>query len=96
MTNSQKNKAEKMLIANWNALVREGEFTREEMTDSLTDQINADGQGWDMSLEELDSQPELMEIMGYDEDGLTDEQADEWLTVVQDAARKWLDKHNKK
>lgn len=96
MTNSQKNKAEKMLIANWNALVREGEFTREEMTDSLTDQIDADGQGWDMSLEELDNQPELIEVMGYDEGGLTDEQVDEWLAVVQGAARKWLDKYSKK
>lgn len=96
MTDLQRNKAEEMLIANWDALVREGDFSREEMADSLTNQINAYGQGWDMSLEELDSQPELIGIMGYDEDGLTDEQADEWFAVVQSAAQKWLNKLNNK
>lgn len=83
--------AKSKLIDNWEGLVICGEMDKEEMIESLREQVNMDCQGWDASLEELDYQPELLEIMGYTED-LTDEQVDEWLHVVQDAAIDFLNK----
>lgn len=79
------------LINNWENLIICREMSKQEMIESLREQVNMDCQGWDASLEELDCQPELLEIMGYTED-LTDEQTDEWLHIVQDAARDFLNK----
>lgn len=83
--------AKSKLIGSWESLITSGEMSKEEMIESLNEQIDMNCQGWDASLEELDYQPELIEIMEYDED-LTDEQVDEWLHVVQYAARAFLDK----
>lgn len=84
-------KAIERLISNWKQLVNNGDFSYEEMRESLTVQVERSCQGWDSSLEELDSDPELYEMMGYDEDELTDEQMDEWTEVVCRAAQKYLE-----
>ena len=78
-------KAIDRLIFNWERLVAEGDFTEEEMVDSLTEQVDAGSQGWDSSMDELDADPELYNIMGYGDD-LTNEQADEWTNIVVRAA----------
>ena len=78
-----------ILVERWAELVESGEFTQEEMVKSLNEQIDANSQGWDASAEELDE--ELIEVMGYDEDEITDEQLEDWLAVVQEAARRYLE-----
>lgn len=82
-------KAIQRLLENWRSLVKNGEFDAEEMIESLTEQVEHASQGWDASLEEFESDPELYDIMGYNED-LTDEQVDEWQKIVEEAARMYL------
>lgn len=91
---NNRNEAIQRLVNNWNELVECGDFDADEMIESLTEQIDGACQGWDSSLEELDSDPELKDIMGYDEE-LTDEQANEWLDIVTEAARKYIEGVNK-
>lgn len=84
------NKAIEKLIQNWKQLVENGDFDAEEMRQSLEEQVNGGCQGWDASLEELETDPELAEIMGYGEE-LTEEQEDEWLEIVTEAAKRYLE-----
>ena len=84
------NKAIEKLIQNWKQLVENGDFDAEEMRQSLEEQVNGGCQGWDASLEELEADPELAEIMGYGEE-LTEEQEDEWLEIVTEAAKRYLE-----
>lgn len=85
----RRTKAKSILITGWEELVESGEFSLEDMLESLTEQVEENCQGWDCSTEELDNSPELFDIMGYDED-MTDEQIDEWLEIVQEAAREFI------
>ena len=89
-------KAIEKLISNWKGLVENGEFEPEEMRESLWEQANHAGQGWDSSFEEFESDPELLDIMGYDLDEMTDEQDDEWVEIVTEAAKRYLEKEESK
>lgn len=80
------------LISNWKDLVDTGAFTEEDMLSSLEMQVEHSGQGWDMSLEDLEADPGMAEMMGYDIDNMTDEQVDEWREVVEEAAERYLAK----
>lgn len=86
----RRNAAIVKLINNWRELVRTGEMGKYEMIESLQEQVDKNCQGWDMSLEELDLDPTLGFIMGYDIDYMTDEQVDEWEDIVDEAARIYL------
>lgn len=83
------NKAIERLVQNWKQLVQNGDLEEQEMIESLKEQVNGGCQGWDSSLEELETDPELAEIMGYGEE-LTDEQESEWLGIVIEAAKRYL------
>ena len=86
-----KNKAIKKLVSNWEKLVNEGDMTLEAMIESLEDQIS----GYlDLSAEDLEGDSELAEIMGYDIDNMTDSQIDEWYEIVNEAAIKFMHKHD--
>lgn len=78
----------KELAARWAAMVESGEFDAEEMKMSLEEQVNANCQGWDCSLEEAEINPDLVEELDLDLE--TEEGQEEWLSVVQDAARRYL------
>lgn len=80
------------LISNWKDLVDTGAFTEEDLHNSLEMQVEHSGQGWDMSLEDLEADPEMAEMMGYDIDNMTDEQVDEWQEIVKEAASRYLTK----
>lgn len=86
---SKKQEAIRRLVSNWEDLVECGDFSEEEMVESLIEQIDGGCQGWDSSLEELDADPELLDIMGYDEE-LSDEQVEEWAGIVTEAAKKYV------
>ena len=75
----------KILIETWRNLVKEGEFTKEEMEESLIAQI---GGYEDTSLEDLTDG--LAEIMGYDIDNITDVQMKEWYDIVNEAAERYM------
>lgn len=84
------------LIADWSELVASGEIDAEELRNSLTEQAECNCQGWDSSMEDLEGDPELANIMGYNIDDMTDEQVDEWTQIVTEAARRYLNKEEKK
>lgn len=76
------------LARRWAAMVENGEFDAEEMEMSLEEQINGGCQGWDCSLEEADINPDLVDELRLDLDD--EEGQEEWLEIVQDAARRYL------
>lgn len=82
------------LMNAWTESVTAGDFTHEDMAQSLTEQVERNCQGWDSSAEEMECHPELAKAMGIDPEDPTDEQIDEWLGVVTEAAKRWL-KENK-
>lgn len=82
-----KEKAIEKLIANWERLVAEGDMEPEAMAESLRDQVSG---YMDLSAEDLEGDPELAEMMGYNIDDMTDEQVDEWKEVVEEAAKRYL------
>lgn len=78
-------RAKEELTRRWDDLVRDGVMTHEEMVESLTDQVS----GYcDMSGEDFDE--EMADIMGWDITDLTDEQREEWHTIVNETAEEWL------
>lgn len=88
-----KEKAIGRLIYNWNRLVAEGDMTKDAMVESLEDQISG---YMDFSMEDLDGDPELQEITGYDVGNMTDEQADEWAKIVNEAAQRYINEEKVK
>ena len=69
----------------WTELVACGEWSEDQMVDSLHDQID----GYcDMACEELTD--EMAVLMGWDIDDLSDDQLDEWESIVNEACTEWL------
>lgn len=83
-------KAIQRLLENWRSLVDNGDFSAEEMIESLTEQVEHTSQGWDCSTEDLEEDPELAEMLGYDIDSMTDDQWNEWQEIVTEAAKIYL------
>lgn len=81
--------AKKTLIAGWQDLITSGDMTTEEMAESLHDQL--DGYK-DMSLDDLT--PTIASLMCWDYNDLTEDDLDEWRSLVNDAAMEYLTDHN--
>lgn len=77
--------AKKTLIAGWQDLITSGDMTAEEMAESLQDQL--DGYK-DMSLDDLT--PTIANLMCWDYNDLTEDDLDEWRSLVSDAATEYL------
>lgn len=83
-------KAIARLIEDWRSLISDG-WLPEDVNGSLREQVEQNVQGWDSSMEDLEADPSLGDIMGYDIDDMTDEQVDEWCDIVTEAARRYLE-----
>jgi len=89
------------LVAAWDALVDSGDMDGAEMAATLVEQTEGGRQGWDTSVEDAESHPELAALVGLDmgmdaelEDPDEQEEAWEaWGRVVGEAARRWLADH---
>lgn len=95
---SNEEKAVAGLVAAWDELVDDGEMDETEMAESLEEQLDANTEGWDTSVEDAEAHPDLAALVGLDPDTDTDpdEMEDRWETwsrVVAEAARRWLDGH---
>lgn len=68
------------LISRWAEVAAENEDMQRHMAQSILDQISGE---WDMSAEDMDD--EMAALMGW-QMPMTDEQAEEWKTIVDHAA----------
>ena len=68
------------LIARWTEVAAEDEDMQRHMAQSILDQISGE---WDMSAEDMDD--EMAALMGW-QMPMTDEQTEEWKTIVDHAA----------
>lgn len=81
-------RAIEMLLDRWHALVDNGDMSAEELEESLQEQVDMGCQGWDSCEDDLEE--DIAAVMAYDLDDMTEEQWDEWLEVVQTAAKMYL------
>lgn len=83
------------LVAAWDAMVAEGEMDEMELAQSLAEQADGGCQGWDSSMEDAESHPELALLVGLDPESEDDqdEAMEAWGRVVGEAARQWLRQH---
>ena len=90
---AKKEMAIQILHKNWEEVLTDSRYdgSYEDFMGSLEAQVTKNCQGWDMSAEDFDGYYcELVQILGWED---LDGHEDEWESIVDEAARKFMISH---
>lgn len=89
-TNTARENAKTAIRAAWDELTASGDFTTEEMTESLKDQLAKASQGWDAGYDSDLTDEIAQTLWNKNAEDLTDEEIEEFQTIDDEAAQEWL------